>query len=121
MRSDRDLFDAADLWRLDYALGLTSRAEIEQLLLARLANASYRHQAVEALGHDIRTMWDRIQSAPPATAIAVDSLTGQGNDRTWFGRLTALNELEDRLLVWPTVVDGTTRAVLCPPPTMIRA
>ncbi|HRA46460.1 MAG TPA: helicase-associated domain-containing protein [Thermomicrobiales bacterium] len=113
LRSDRELFEAADLLKVDYVPGLVGREEIIRLLSARLTNPTVRMQAIEGLGHDVRTMWERLGSAPPGTPVTVESLVSQGNDRTHAGRLAALNDLEDRLFVWPVVIDGQ-RAMFVP-------
>ena len=115
LRPDRDLFEAADLLRLDYVPGLATRSDISDLLAQRLTNPTARMQMIDGLSHDVRTMWDRLQSAPPGTPISVESLISQGNDRTHFGRLTALNDLEDRMLIWPTVMNGA-RSMFVPVP-----
>ena len=112
-RTDGELNEAADLLHIDRVAGITGRPTIERELVERLASPAARHQIVEGLSHETRVVWDRLQKVPAGTPLSVASVISQGNDRTHFGRLGALNDLETRLLIWPTIVDDA-RAIFIP-------
>lgn len=113
-RDDRDLFDAAAHWGIDVITGVTTRDQIVAALLRTIAAGSARHAQIDKLGHEVRVLWDKIRATEPGTPIPVDQLVGAGSDRTLYGRRNAINELEDRLLIWPTVLDGGVRAMFVP-------
>ena len=53
-------------------------------------------------------------SSPRVRRFRSINWSGPGNDRTTYSRRNAINELEDRLLVWPTVLEGGVRALFVP-------
>jgi hypothetical protein len=113
-RDDRDLFDAAAHWGIDVITGVTTRDQVAVALHRVTAAGSARHAQIDALGNDVRMLWDKLRTAPPGTAVPVYQLLGAGSERTLYGRRNALNELEDRLLIWPAVLGGSTRAYFVP-------
>lgn len=113
-KDERDLFEAAGSWGVEVIAGVTTRAQlIEGLTRAAAAGAS-RHAQVDKLGSEVRAIWEKLRAVPPGTPVPVDQLVGTGNERTTYGRRNAINELEDRLLVWPTVLEGGVRALFVP-------
>jgi hypothetical protein len=113
-RDERDLFDAAGYWGVEVITGVTTRNELIAALTTAAARGLSRHAQVETLGHEVRSMWEKLRAVPHGTPIPVDQLVGDGNERTLYGRRNAINELEDRLLVWPTVLEGGVRALFVP-------
>ncbi len=113
-KDERDLFEAAGSWGVEVIAGVTTRAQlIEGLTRAAAAGAS-RHAQVDKLGSEVRAIWEKLRAVPPGTPVPVDQLVGTGNERTTYGRRNAINELEDRLLVWPTVLEDGVRALFVP-------
>jgi hypothetical protein len=113
-RDDRDLFDAAAHWGIDVITGVTTREQVITGLTRAITAGSARHALVDKLGHEVRTMWEKLRAVPSGTPVPVEQLIGSGNNRTSYGRRNALNELEDRLLIWPAVLEGGVRAMFIP-------
>lgn len=114
LRSDQDIFDAAAQWGVDFIPGVSTRADVTELLLRRIAGSRNRAEQIGRLGHDVRAVWERLTSVPQGTPVAVDQIVGVGNERTVFNRRNAINELEDRLLAWSMVTDDGVRALFIP-------
>jgi hypothetical protein len=114
-RDDRDLFDAASYWGIDVIPGVTTRSEIIEALTRAAAAGASRHAQVDKLGGEVRAIWEKMRAVPPGTPVPVGDLVGSGSERTIYSRRNAINELEDRLLVWPTVLEGGVRALFVPP------
>jgi hypothetical protein len=113
-RDERDLFDAASYWGIEVIPGVTTRAQMVEALTKAAAVGASRHAQVDKLGQDVRTLWEKLRAVPPGTPVPVDQLIGAGSERAMYGRRNAINELEDRLLAWPTVLDGGVRALFVP-------
>ncbi len=114
LRSDQDLFEAAAQWGIEFIPGVTTRAEVVASLTRQVTNGVAREAHVAKLGHDVRTIWERLTSVPEGTPVTLDQIIGSGNERTMFNRRNAINELEDRLLAWSMVTDDGTRALFVP-------
>ena len=113
-RDERDLFDAAGYWGIDVIPGVTTGAQLITALTKAAAAGAARHAQVDKLGSEVRAIWEKLRAVPPGTPVPVDQLVGSGSDRTTYSRRNAINELEDRLLVWPTVLEGGVRALFVP-------
>ena len=113
-RDERDLFDAAAYWGVDVVIGVTTRDEVIAGLTKAATGGSSRFGQVDKLGHEARLIWEKLRAVTPGTPVPVDQLLGAGNERTIYGRRNAIDELEDRLLAWPTVLDGGVRALFVP-------
>jgi hypothetical protein len=113
-RDDRDLFDAAAHWGIDVIPGVTTRQQVIAALSRSATTGSTRHALIDKLGGEVRAIWEKVRAVPSGTPVPVEQLLGPGNERTLYGRRNALNELEDRLLIWPTVLEGGVRAVFVP-------
>ncbi|MDQ2683007.1 MAG: hypothetical protein M3Y37_05730, partial [Chloroflexota bacterium] len=114
LRSDQELFEAAAQWKIEFIPGVTTREQVTTLLNRAICNGAARRQQLAELGHEVRTVWERLTSVPQGTPVALDQILGSGNERTLFGRRNALDELEDRLLVWNMVTDDGSRALFIP-------
>ena len=114
-KDERELFDAASHWGVDVILGVTTREQLIAALSRAATVGSSRHALVNRLGHEVRSIWEKLRAVPTGTPVPVDQLIGTGNERTIYGRRNAIDELEDRLLVWPTVLEGGVRALFVPP------
>jgi hypothetical protein len=114
-RDERELFDAASHWGVDVILGVTTREQLITALSRAATVGSSRHALVNRLGAEVRSIWEKMRAVPNGTPVPVDQLIGAGTERTLYARRNALDELEDRLLIWPTVLDGGVRAMFVPP------
>ncbi|HET7056073.1 MAG TPA: hypothetical protein VFI12_06395, partial [Thermomicrobiales bacterium] len=113
-RDERDLFDAASYWGIEVIPGVTTRAQMVDSLTKAAAVGATRHAQVDKLGQEVRALWEKLRAVPPGTPVPVEDLIGAGSERAMYGRRNAINELEDRLLAWPTVLDGGARALFVP-------